>query len=193
MLQAVTTPFQNAASIKLNGADIEVGYRREVFDGSLNLRLLASTIGRNETTLRGAAAIDRAGDVGTWTTITNGTPRWTGNLSAAYDRGPFGLFVQERFISKSYFDHTLVEGLPAGGRLSVSDNSVPSVFYTDVTAKYKFNVDGKRLEAYVTVNNLFNKSPPVAPAVTTATYYPTNVFIYDMYGRYYVVGLRFQF
>lgn len=193
VLQAVTTPFQNAASIKLNGADIEFGYRREVMDGNLTLRLLASTIGRNETTLRGATSIDRAGDVGNFATITNGTPRWTGNFTLAYDRGPLGLFVQERFISKSRFDHTLIEGLPAGGRLSVNDNSVPRVFYTDVTAKYKFEIDNKNIEAYLTVNNLFNKAPPVAPSVTTATYYPTNVYIYDMYGRYYVAGLRFQF
>ena len=186
-------PFR-ARGLGTFAAESWVAYRREVMDGNLNLRLLASTIGKNETTLRGATPVDRAGDLGnSIAAITNGTPRWTGNFTVGYDRGPFSFFAQERYISKGYYDHSLLEGLPAGGRSSVSDNSVPSVFYTDMTVKYRFEVEDKRLEVYATVNNLFNKAPPVAPSVTTATYYPTNTFIYDMYGRYYVAGLRFQF
>ncbi|WP_334163745.1 TonB-dependent receptor plug domain-containing protein [Phenylobacterium sp.] len=187
-IQAVLTPFQNAASVKQDGVDVEIAYRRDLFDGAFGARLLASTIGRNETTLAGAAPVDRAGDLGnSVATITNGTPRWTGALALSWQRGPLELFLQERYVSKGYYDHRLQEGA------QINDNTIPAVFYTDVTAKYDFEVRGRELEAFVTINNLFDKDPPPAPSVTTATFYPTNNFIYDLSGRYYTVGLRFDF
>ena len=187
-IQAVLTPFQNAASIKQDGVDIELSYRREVYDGQLTARLLANTIGRNETTLAGAQPIDRAGDLGnSVATITNGGPRWTGLAAVAFERGPLGLFLQERYISKGYYDHLLREGT------QINDNSIPSVFYTDITFRYRFDVGIEKLEFFATINNLFDRDPPPAPSVTTATFYPTNTFVYDLTGRYYTAGIRFEF
>ena len=187
-IQAVLTPFQNAASVKQDGVDVELAYRRELYDGVFGARLLATTIGRNETTLAGAAPVDRAGDLGnSVAVITNGTPRWTGTLALSYERGPLGLYLQERFVSKGYYDHRLQEGV------QINDNTIPSVFYTDVTVKYEFDVGGRNVEAFATINNLFDKDPPPASSVTTATFYPTNNFIYDLSGRYYTAGLRFAF
>lgn len=186
-LQAVITPFQNAASVKLRGFDIETGFRTSLGDGQITIRGLASIISKNETTLRGGVPVDRAGDLGnSIAAITNGTPKVSGTLSLNYENGPFVLYLQERFIAASKYDHLLVEGV------GINDNSIPAVFYTDATVRYRIG-EQKWFEIFATINNLFNREPPPAPSVTTATFYPTNNFVYDLTGRYFTAGVRLGF
>ncbi|MGI4876973.1 MAG: hypothetical protein ACRYG4_05760 [Janthinobacterium lividum] len=73
-------------------------------------------------------------------------------------------------------------------------NNVKSVTYTDTTVQYKFHVRGATLEAYLTVNNLFNVQPPLfSTGAQPGQGYPTNPVVYDVIGRYYTGGMRFRF
>ena len=67
-----------------------------------------------------------------------------------------------------------------------------SVTTFDVGARYRFGGDD-RYEGFVTINNLFNKDPPVAPGTNSANFIQSNYELYETIGRYYTAGLRFRF
>jgi iron complex outermembrane recepter protein len=47
---------------------------------------------------------------------------------------------------------------------------------------------GRHWELFATINNLFDKDPPLAPGA-----YPTNTAFFDQVGRFYRLGLRADF
>ena len=56
-----------------------------------------------------------------------------------YAHGPFSIFLQERYIGGGVNDHTKVESttrLCPGSLVTVDDNSVDSVLYTDLTFNF---------------------------------------------------------
>ena len=69
------------------------------------------------------------------------------------------------------------------------------VYYTDLGISYDFStVSVKRMQGYVNVGNLFDKAPPLLPALgNPGLSYPTQRSLYDVIGRDYTVGLRFTF
>ncbi|MGH8446685.1 MAG: TonB-dependent receptor, partial [Solimonas sp.] len=132
-----------------------------------------------ENELPGGGTLDTTGVVG-----VNSNPRWSGNVNAAYSAGPWTGFVQERFIGGGIYDSTKQEGK------TIDDNHISAVFYTDATVAYSFG--GKQnFQLYVTVNNLFDKDPPIAPQ-GALIFFPTNANLYDMMGRYFTAGVKFE-
>ncbi len=182
-LVAITTPYQNAAALKTSGIDIEAGYQAEIGEGTLSLRALVNHTSKLETRVGTAAPIDRAGDL---RQSAGGVPEWRANLVASYAIGDFTLIAQERYLSAGKMDSTF-------GATGLDKNHVPARFYTDVTAKWRFEQMGADSELFLTVSNLFDQDPPPAPSQSTVTFYPTNTSLYDMIGRYYMGGLRFRF
>lgn len=178
----VRLPQLNLQSLSTSGWDLESSYRTDFGDGQLTLRALANYTSKFVTITPGAAAIDRAGEVG-----GSSYPHWTATFSANWQRGPLSIYLQERFIDGGTYDATFVEGL------DIDDNSIPAVWYTDITIRYGFEVRGHDVEAFATINNLLNKNPPVAPNVAGSTSRATNFGLYDALGRYYTTGLRFRF
>ena len=187
-LQRVFTPALNLSKLKTSGVDFEVDYGfdlsvlSEKASGDLSFRLLLSYLDKYVTQAPGGVAIDQVGGVG----LVN-NPKWKGALSATYSNGPFGLFIQERWIDKGNNDPNLVEGV------TIVDNDIPGRLYTDITARYRFDVSGAKLEAFVTINNLFDQAPPRLPTISAGSWSQTNVSLYDVLGRYYTTGLRFRF
>jgi outer membrane receptor protein involved in Fe transport len=59
-------------------------------------------------------------------------------------------------------------------------------FRIDLGGSYKFT---DNLTAYAKIDNLLNKDPAVSPGTGTVA----NPMIYDLIGRMYRVGLRFEF
>ena len=47
-------------------------------------------------------------------------------------------------------------------------------------------------QAFLTINNLFNRDPPIAPN-GSLIFFPTNTALYDVVGRYFTVGLKGKF
>jgi len=81
-------------------------------------------------------------------------------------------------------------------RPDVADNTVPSVIYVNLSASYKWDVPGGRIELFGNVQNLFDRDPPIVPAVFDASLAQTssqyNAGLFDLLGRRFTVGVRFR-
>src|SRR3546814_3164957 len=84
------------------------------------------------------------------------------------------------------YDVTFVEGV------DINDNTIPAVWYSDLAARFRVGADEQH-EFYLTVNNLFNRDPPLAPRVSGTHLNWSNYSVYDAIGRYYTAGFRFRF
>jgi outer membrane receptor protein involved in Fe transport len=171
----------NSASQTTRGIDYELGYGAHLPDalggGNLRLRLLATEL--MKLTLLG---IDRAGEIGTGTS----SPRWRGTFSATYQKGPWTLFGQARYIDSGTYDNTF-------GPTAISNNEISSRTYVDATVQYQFERSSlSQLQLFGRVTNLFDRDPPIlGNALINSP--PTNQSLYDVAGRSFVVGLRVGF
>ncbi|HWW55844.1 MAG TPA: TonB-dependent receptor [Sphingopyxis sp.] len=183
-ISSIVTPFLNLAQVKTSGLDIEASYRTDLGDGQLSLRMLANHTFELETTNEGIT-VDRAGDMG----LRDAVAKWTLTGSVSYaSAGGTTVFVQGRYLSGGKYDSTL--GPTA---LPVEQNHVPAVFYADATLKQRIGEPANGIEMFLTVNNLFNRKPPLAPQGAVTIPRQTNPYFYDMVGRYYTVGARARF
>lgn len=114
-----------------------------------------------------------------------GVPRWRGQLSATYENGPYSFTVTERYIGSMKNEGAIPNAVFANPR-------VPSVFYTSLTANYNIETSSGLFQVYGTINNLFNKKPALVPNTLPGVGYPTVPNLYDLDGRYFTLGLRYQ-
>ncbi len=177
----ITAPTLNLNRLKTSGIDIDLSYRlpSPVLGGQLSLRGVAGYLRGYRVDVFGGKPIERVGEVG-----QSNNPHWTATASVDWSGGPFGLFVQERFISAGIDDATRVQPT------TVENNRVSPVFYTDLTASAAIK-PGFRF--FVTVNNLFDKKPPLAPIGTLIIFNRTNPALYDVVGRYMTAGVKVRF
>ncbi len=177
-------PF-NQASVKVAGLDYEISYRADFGFGllsegaSLDMRLIGGHLFDYLSQAQPAGAVVQSDNAG-----NNSKDRI--NVQLNYIDGPISLAAQVRWIGprKKSQDPTQI----------YVKNDVPSAMYTDLTGSYRFEVNGINLEAYVTVANLFDKDPPLySTGGQPSQSYPTNVIVYDVFGRTYTGGLRVRF
>ena len=176
--------FVNINAAKATGIDLETEYRADVGEGSLSWRFIATRLNENSITNLGAPKVDRAGDIG-----TQELPEFKVTTNLTYNRGPFTAFVQARFIDDSKLDARDTEGV------TISDNTVDSVLYTDARISYGRDLDnGARWEVFGSVTNLFDEDPPVVAGFSGFTLQSSqaNLSLHDVLGRRYTVGFRYQ-
>lgn len=183
-IQQIILQQINLNGRRARGVDFDLSYDGEVGPGKLNVRLLAT---------RAIDLIDRIGaariqSVGFFNAANNtASPKWRGTLSANYEVGKFGLFIQERYIGG-------YDQLPFIPGQIFAEPHVRAIFYTDVTAKVKINTGNSTFELYGTVNNLFNRRPPFLPNRFAANLaFPTVPNLYDLNNRYFTIGARVAF
>ncbi len=169
------TPL-NLARLQNRGVDIEASYSFPFFDGRMNLRALANRTLKNKTLTPGSVAIDRATEAGE----DNLT------VTAAWERGPLTIFVMERYVSAGLYRAEYVTGV------DIDYNHVPEKWYTDLTVKYKFEALSSQNEAFLTINNLFNRKPAVNNSLSTFIS-ESDYSRYDPIGRYFTAGVRFRY
>jgi iron complex outermembrane recepter protein len=185
---AYTKPF-NFASYKVDGVDFEASYRFSLADvwagadGSFATHAVLGFVDHDENFTAGVAPIERAGDVG-----PNGyhMPKWKGSWQGQYDVGPYEAFVQVRFIGESRFDNTLVQGV------TIDNNTVPAAIYVDTNLKYTIPDTDDHWAVFLGVNNVFNITPPLDPSTGNNPYY-TQTALYDVVGRFFRVGAKFNY
>lgn len=177
----VELPYLNLNSLKVAGFDIEASYATDLLGGKLNLHAYANHQGRYQEQTPGSDPIDYADEVG-----RSDNPEWEGQFQADFRYGAFATTLTERFIGSGIFDVTYVEGV------DINDNTVPSTWYTDASFRYDMG-ENANYEFYLTVNNLFNQPPPLAPQVSGTHLRYSNFELYSPIGRYYTLGLRFTF
>jgi outer membrane receptor protein involved in Fe transport len=176
----ITNPYQNLNFLKVSGVDMEAAYTTPLFGGELTVRALANYTSHFETQTPGSAPIDTAGD------IHLSQPKWQGNFQLTYGHGPLSVFLIERYVGGGAYDVLKVEGR------DLNINHIDAVYYTDFTARYNFSAFGRDLTYFVTVNNLFDKDPPLVPGPSTFQQ-PMNASLHDTLGRYTTMGVRFRF
>jgi outer membrane receptor protein involved in Fe transport len=180
----VRTPTLNVAQFRASGWDIEASYNFEVGGGRANIRALATIVDQFTETNDGLA-LNRAGELGP----TNGVPDLRITTSATYKLDDFTMFLQGRYIGAGRYNNSWTTAL-----LSEDDNSVPGIFYADLTLTYDIKLKmAKGMQVFATVNNLLDKSPPIVPTGSAAYPRATNPNIYDVVGRYFTLGVRATF
>jgi iron complex outermembrane receptor protein len=177
----IDLPFLNLDLLKVKGWDFEASYSRPVGPGDLSVRLFANYQYKYERTTPGGIIEERAGEVG-----LSDNPKWRGKLAINYAVGPLSVLLQERYIHSGIYDRNEIEGV------TINDNHVEAVWYTDLTATYKFG-DSNDYQVFLTVNNLFNREPPFAPTVSGTHLAWSNFSLYDTIGRYFTLGARLRF
>ncbi len=195
---AVSAQQANVGAFKTRGLDLQLSYAqplREVADslsGTVNVGLLATRVFEYATSADISAlfpnGINRAGQTGAAFGGPAGLPNWswTGNVDYKLDR--LAVNAQVRFISRGHQDNGLVgpdnSNYASTLSNSVSNNVVPSYALFNAGVSYDFGSKGQRRELYLTVNNLFDRDPPL-PANGSS--------YYDLLGRAFKVGARFSF
>lgn len=189
----VNVPQQNLNALKTHGVDIEAAYSVPLaeFDvpGSLTFRALGSWIAEFRTITR-TSDIDTSG--------VTGTPTWSWNGTMTYSNGPLTTNLMVRYTSKIRFSATAIglDGLTPGSpeylavaklSNSINQNIWPEAVYWNANVQYNF-VDrpGKRVQGYFTVDNLFDKQPPIVAISINGT-------AYDLIGRAFKVGVRVSY
>jgi outer membrane receptor protein involved in Fe transport len=178
--------FINLARQVISGVDLELNYTTGVGDGTLGWRLFATRLNENSTQNRGEVRDERAGQVAGGISLPDNKV----TTSINYSQGPFSVFVQGRWIDGGILDRTRREGV---GAFTIDDNSVDSVFYTDLNASY--TITGQRQwEIFLNVTNLLDEEPPLAAQIVGRT--GTNEFntaLHDVLGRRFVAGFNLEF
>lgn len=172
----------NLASVKTSGIDYEISYRASLGFGvvseaaTLDIRLIGSRLIDFLSRARPDVAAIQSNN-----SMNNSKDRI--NLQLNYVDGPISLATQTRWIGprKKSQDPNQIYVV----------NDVASRMYTDATASYRFELGGAKVEAYVTIANLFDRNPPLySTGGQPSQSYPTNVLIYDVFGRTYTGGVR---
>ena len=199
-IERIDSLFINLAEQKIEGVDIETSYRHglNLLGGgpeALSVRLFGSRLLANSTQNRGAALDERVGQVGGL-----GLPKWKATGVLSYTNGPYSSTLIGRYIGSGSLDRTLVESsvplrnATTGATITtIDDNTVGSVFYTDLTLGWQpESVEGMRV--YGTVTNLLDHAPPMSPAAIGRTGpSEVNALIHDVVGRRFVVGVNYKF
>lgn len=176
----------NLGTYKLRGLDFEARYATDLGNGTLGLGAVASYLIHKKIAPTGAAVTDVAGELGGRN--GGGMPDFKATLSANYEAERWGAFVQARYIDGGVYDANF-----GPEQLSKEENSIGAVVYVDMSVKYKLNgFIGTGTEIYAGVDNLFDRTPPIAP-VDFISNGATNASIYDVIGRRYYVGVRARF
>jgi outer membrane receptor protein involved in Fe transport len=172
----------NQAKTYQMGFDLEASYRmpmsvfNDSWGGNIQFRALATNLQSSKS--KQNAVVATQSNLG-----TAAAPKLNGSIEANYDNGPFTLRVSQRYTGK--YKRSLVDNFT---NYAVG----PNVAYTDLTANYKFGTENN-YEAFLTVQNLFNKKPPlIADSANPGLQFPTARAYYDVVGTYFTVGVRFR-
>ena len=116
-------------------------------------------------------------------------PRWRGSLSVDFNSGPFGVAISEQYVGK------MGRFLNAAAPLlsNFVNPGVKAFVYTDLTLTYTVPQGEGKFEFFTTINNLFDKNPPIIPGLTPGVNLPTNISTYDVIGRSVTAGVRVKF
>ena len=179
----ITTIYFNLDELRLKGFDLEMRYTTDVNffggDESLSWRLLGNNIDERSQLVPGAPRdfLDRS----------DPTNRFLTNLT--YRRNDFRAFLNGQYIDSWTQDRFS----PPGEK---DDNTIDSVFITDLTLGYDFTGEGgSTYNVFLTVNNLFDEEPPQTPGDGVGFLGGTSGIngLYDAIGRRYVIGLNMNF
>ena len=178
----------NIASQTISGMDMQANYTMDFWDGTLAWQAVANLNDENTTTQPGTPTNDNAGQ--------GGTPKWRGTLSADYTTGPVSFTVQARWFGANILINTANTGNLATAQTAnlypTSVFELPFTAYLDLRGSYKWN---DNISIYGAVDNATNVPPALIPLTSGSVIHanPTNSSTYDLLGRQFRMGIRFNY
>lgn len=187
VIVGVGAPFLNLSRSFAEGIDYEVRYDMEpdFFDREFETLSIRGLFGYLKDRYDQPPAGDRIDLVGGST-----RPEYTGNLTLRYGVGPWSFSWQQRYISDTLVNINWEEGV------DIDDNTIPSYSFTNLQLRYtgEAMMGGGEWSAMLSVNNAFDKHPPIIPGAFNRVGSQTNSgFGYDEFGRRYQLTLSMDF
>ncbi|OYQ37336.1 hypothetical protein CHU93_00595, partial [Sandarakinorhabdus cyanobacteriorum] len=189
-------PF-NFANVKVRGIDLEASYRFDLGGGKATLRALAShyidNIFNNGIDVPEDIAGKNQGD---------GVPSWNYRLTANYEIDSWSFNLVGRGFSDGVYNNNFFEctsGCPAStaANRTINTNRISGQWYMDASITKKLKLGGSKAEVFLYVRNLLNSDPVLVgngPTGNNTPAYPqTNRGLYDVLGRVYRIGVRFEY
>ena len=189
----VTAQAFNLASLRSKGYDLELAYRTQPnplgIPGRLTFRALATHMKSFETR---SGIPNTIPSEGAGVNLGN-TPDWKVLATQSWDWNKWNLTLSERWVSDGVYSHEFIEcqtdcPVSTPNNRTIFNNQMKGAFYVDIGASYKLT---KQVTLYAKVDNAGNRDPVAAPQENPS--YALNPALYDVLGRIYRVGLRYQF
>jgi outer membrane receptor protein involved in Fe transport len=197
-ISLVGVPYYNQASVKAQGVDVEINYRKDVrwFGGSsVNVRFLGSHLKERSSTDSTGKKTEIQGQYLTPQMF----PLWTGLVSSSLIKGPLSVSLSARYtgdvlINPNFNFHG------TSTRWDVADNTLESQVLVDASARYRLGKGNNRTTLFVTVNDLFDKGPQEFLGFPTGVAFSDNFstgpgtgVIGDARGRRFTLGVALDF
>ena len=195
----------NGSGYLYRGIDFTGSYRWDLPASTLNFRLIATRmLEQSFQPTPGQPFVDIVGQTGTANAfLSDNQPsaEWLANLSATWVKGNLAVTGQMRYVSSGVQNYLgATPGSPNYNNPTftrLDNNSVPSYEVFGLNASYTFQDVGvaKTLRTWVSIDNLFDKDPPVATGTGFggAANGGTNPVFFDTIGRYFRLGVSATF
>ena len=196
-VDAVSSKSLNQLFYETRGVDVAADWAHTFAAGTVSMRLMASRMLRQlvQPDATSSDLLDIAGVTGTpgggfdW----EPAPEWTAQWFTTFSRGPPDLTLQARYVSSGLKD--AARGGPQDGGYdpdlenSIDDNRVPAYLVWSLTGSREFRLFGARTQVFGSIQNLFDRDPPLIGSGIGGT----NPVLFDTIGRRYRIGLRARF
>jgi iron complex outermembrane recepter protein len=189
----VTAQAFNLASLRSKGYDLELAYRTQPnplgVPGRLTFRVLATHM---KSFLTNSGIPNTVPSEGAGVNMGN-TPDWKVLATQSWDWNKWSVNLTERWVSDGVYSNEFIEcqtdcPVSTANHRTIFNNQMKGAFYVDVGASYKVS---KAMTLYAKVDNVANRDPVAAPQENPS--YALNPALYDVLGRTYRAGLRYQF
>lgn len=175
-IRGVNTLIQNLATEKVAGIDFSAIYRAGVVDKlNATVTLLATRLTEDQVQqYAGAEVVDQLKQIG--------HTKWRGLGSVLIEYGPTSFFWKTRYIGSALKDVAVNSAF----------NRVKPIWYSDAQLRHRA---GNGLEAYIGVDNVFNKAPPLIASPNPAADISSQTAsgVYDSIGRRFYLGFSWSF
>jgi outer membrane receptor protein involved in Fe transport len=187
-LTAVYATNINIASQTTSGFDMELNYQRDIpdvfsdRDATLGVRLFANYVDRF-LVFNGKTTSNQD------SCLSCQDPKWEVQALYTYATGPYRATVVNRLIGGGQYNNIYDPQDPSYVPNAIQNNHVNPILYTDLNLALDFTKWGMDSEAFLNIDNIFDRDPPFAFGLK---YGPNANPLYDVVGRMYKVGVRFK-
>lgn len=180
----------NFQRVKTRGIDFEAAYDFPLWSGTADIRVLANYLMDLELTGAQGAVTNLAGSVAQpFIDGLNGTPDWRGQAVVGWSNDRFRFNLTGRYVGGGVVTRDFV---PTKPDVPITDPiKVNGRLYVDLSAEAGlFNVgDSGKFSIYGTILNAFNTDGPI----TGYDGYGAPRHLFDVIGRQYTIGVRFNY
>jgi outer membrane receptor protein involved in Fe transport len=189
----VTVQNFNLASLHLKGFDIESAYRTNLdkfsLPGRFTVRALAT---RTLHFITDSGVVGTIPSEGAGVNLGN-TPKWKLLATQTWDNDKLSLTLTERWFSDGKYSNEYIEcqtNCPVSTLIhpTIYDNKMKGATYIDFGGSYNVS---KQMMVYFKIDNLADRDPEPAPQANPS--FAINPALYDVVGRTYRAGLRYNF